>query len=282
MDAVEWYTFVDPDKPDRYYNVNVTWLLSTWSCLYGNGCPGLLEVDAKEQKPDVGCCSIGAYFSNQADIDRTAGLVEELTAEDWQHREEGLKNGWMVDFRSDKQKEDDREFPNTVDGHTSARTRVFNGGCIFANRFDHLGAKGCAFHVYAARVGKHYTETKPEVCWSVPHSFSEEYDPDTDIVTLTIDYVSRDAWGGPDDYPLWWCADGPEAYQDRQAIGGRESRVYVTERETLIAGMGSEAAYNVLAAYLDARVAAGAAALTSQPGTRAIVMLPLPLPVRTK
>ena len=99
-------------------------------------------------RPDDGCCTLGAHFSGKADEKRTLRFAKELTPEDWQHH--GTKR--LVD------KDEDGE----------RKTRVVDGACVFLNRPGFAGGQGCALHRYALRTGRHPLETKPDVCWQLP------------------------------------------------------------------------------------------------------------------
>ena len=79
----DWVEFADPENPDHLYKCDLTWLTSNWNCIYGNGCQG---IDA--DKPFAGCCSDGAYYSDNADEDRTFSSAKKLTREMWQFYDE--------------------------------------------------------------------------------------------------------------------------------------------------------------------------------------------------
>ena len=59
--------FADPDE-DRTWVFDVTFLLSDWQCIYGDGCQGVLTGPAPEL--EQGCCSYGAHFTDDEDVDR--------------------------------------------------------------------------------------------------------------------------------------------------------------------------------------------------------------------
>ena len=48
---------------DRTWVFDVTFLTSNWTCIYGNGCPGILDDPAPEL--EQGCCSYGAHFTRR-------------------------------------------------------------------------------------------------------------------------------------------------------------------------------------------------------------------------
>ncbi len=70
-----WVEFVDPADPDQRLRCDLTWLCSRWSCIFGAGCAGIYA-----GRPDDGCCTLGAHFSDRDDEDRVAGFVAQLDA----------------------------------------------------------------------------------------------------------------------------------------------------------------------------------------------------------
>ena len=64
-DLHEWISFEDPDE-DRTWVIDATFLLSDWTCIYGQGCQGVLTGDATGMQQ--GCCSYGAHFLDEADV----------------------------------------------------------------------------------------------------------------------------------------------------------------------------------------------------------------------
>ena len=77
--ARDWVEFADPANSEELYKCDLTWLTSYWTCIYGNGCCG---IDA--DKPDAGCCSDGAYYSDIEDEERTQKVAKRLTRDMWQ------------------------------------------------------------------------------------------------------------------------------------------------------------------------------------------------------
>ena len=85
-DAHEWVSFEDPGE-ERTWVIDVTFLSSSWHCIYGAGCQGVLTAPAAEQME--GCCSYGAHFTDEADAKRVSAAAETLTAQQWQFRAKG-------------------------------------------------------------------------------------------------------------------------------------------------------------------------------------------------
>jgi hypothetical protein len=183
------------------------------------------------ERPDDGCCSHGAFYSDKADQRRVRAMAKELTADDWQYRSERKAGIDEID------EEDGRR-----------RTRKVDDACIFLNRPGFAGGMGCALHRMALRTGRHPLETKPDVCWQLPIQRFVEWDerPDeTKVLVTTITEFTRRGWG-PGGHDLdWYCSTSPEAH-----VGAEP--VYVSNGAELAAMMG-ERAYAVLAAYCDER-----------------------------
>lgn len=192
---------------EEFYNVDTTFLTSTWSCYFGNGCPGLDNPKDKNLTPNeaIGCCVLGAWFMDEEDskegdrpwdFDLVTASVKQLTEEDWDAdlKAEAEKNGWFNKYKKE-----------------GIKTRVFNGGCIFANRDpERPEKKGCAFHHLAERTGQDVMDLKPEVCWMVPLNI--QYDEEDDRY-VHVHRFDNEQWGGGEKVWDWWCIDDePDAY----------------------------------------------------------------------
>lgn len=219
--------FTDPADPDQLFRVDLTWLTSRWLCIYGNGCGGIIA-----GRPDDGCCTLGAHFSDKADRKRVQKWAKKLTREQWQFYDEGQESVVMVDDDGDKQ------------------TRVVDGACIFSNRPDFEGEKGCALHNLALAEGVKPLEAKPDVCWQLPirRSFEERTYPDgAEQSVVVISEYDRRGWG-PGGHDLnWYCSGNTQAH-----VG--PDPVYVSECDTLTELMGP-LAYAVLVEMCEQRLA---------------------------
>src|SRR5437764_13202323 len=103
-----WIEFVNTVEYEEIFGCDLTWLLSSWTCIFGSGCKGIVK-----KRPDDGCCSHGAFYSEKADEKRVEKFARELTEDEWQFRKQGLKGG----------------VSEVEDGRR--RTRRINGACIF-------------------------------------------------------------------------------------------------------------------------------------------------------
>jgi hypothetical protein len=206
---VEWLTFPAPDDPGRQFRVNVSFMLSTYECIFGRGCPGTLN---QPPNSDIGCCERGVTFVDEDDFEHVEQMVSELTAEDCDHVDHVHTRGWYITSKHGK----------------PYKTRKLGTACIFANRVDGpAGKPGCAFHHLAARLGTHHSETKPFICWTNPLNFSyEEPDEPGGAETTIVSAFTADAWGGTDDdeepggrgHMGWWCIDTPDAYRGTRPV----------------------------------------------------------------
>ena len=89
--AREWVTFEDPGDEGRTWQIDVTFLLSSWECIFGCGCQGIWTAPTPELVH--GCCTYGANFSDKADRDHVVKASQRLTADEWQYAKLGKKNG---------------------------------------------------------------------------------------------------------------------------------------------------------------------------------------------
>jgi hypothetical protein len=226
----EWVSFDDPVEDGRRWQIDVTFLLSSWDCIFGRGCQGVLTGPAPEMVQ--GCCSYGAHFSDRADRDHVVKVARKLRDDEWQFAANGRKKGIFAKCGKDE------------DGKQEWRTRLVDDACIMLNRPDFEGGPGCALHVYARRAGLHHSDVKPEVCWQLPLRRVDEEQEDGTVVS-TLSEFGRDGWGeGGDDFH-WWCTESQSAFVAR-------SPVYITLAEELRKMLGARL-YRQVADYLDTR-----------------------------
>jgi hypothetical protein len=231
--AREWVTFEDPVDEGRTWQIDVTFLLSSWECIFGCGCQGIWT----EPTPELvhGCCTYGAHFTDKADRDHVVKASKTLTADEWQFKKLAAKKGVYEKVEPEPDDEDD-----TVEW----KTRTVKDACIFLNRPGFAAGPGCALHLHALNSGRHFSEFKPEVCWQVPlRRIDDEQDDGTVVSRLTE--FGREGWGeGGEDF-AWWCTEAPEAFTGRQPV--------YRSMEVELRKMLGKKLYRRVAAYLDAR-----------------------------
>jgi hypothetical protein len=192
----DYVEFVDPSDESQVIRADLTWLLSSWTCVFGTSCHGVVEGRAAD-----GCCTHGAYFSEPEDESRVAGFVDRLKKKHWEHADVGRADGWAEE--------------DELDGEPARKTRVVDGACIFLNRPGFKGGAGCALHGLALREGLHPLETKPDVCWQLPLRRAQEVVERADEVTVTVTTLGefdRRGWGPGGADLHWWCTSSPEAH----------------------------------------------------------------------
>ena len=239
-DRHEWISFEDPEE-DRTWVFDLTFLMSRWTCIFGNGCKGVLTEDAPELVQ--GCCSYGAHFVDDEDRRRVEQAARTLTDAQWQFRKQGMKRGIA------RQQKDGSWITKQVDD-----------ACIFLNRPGFAAGPGCALHVAAIDQGRHFMDLKPDVCWQVPVRRVDHTD-DLGHVWSTIREWKRRDWGEGGEEFSWWCTEGPEAF-----IG--EHTVLVSGRDEII-GLSSVEVYELLLNAVEERVAAGP--VLPHPATRVTI-----------
>jgi hypothetical protein len=236
----EWISFEDPDE-DRTWMVDVTFLLSSWRCIFGAGCQGVLTGPTPEL--EQGCCSYGAHFTGGEDVKRFRKAVRRLTREDWQFYDKGRdKNGAV------------KVIERTKDG--TRVTAQADGACIMLNRPGWPGGSGCALHAAALKHDERPMDWKPDVCWQLPLRREDETDG-TGHVTSVVTQWDRRHWGEGGAEFAWWCTEAPEAFTGTEAV-------YESMGDELESLVGPKV-YRLITAELDRRRAAPA--------------LPLPHPI---
>ena len=223
-----WLELLDEAADGTVYRFDLTWLTSSWACIFGAGCPG---IDAG--RPDAGCCVHGAWFSEPADEDRVAEAVARLDPTGWAHHdhpEHGAGREWAV-----------------ADDDGDRRTAVVDGACVFHNPRDFAGGYGCALHALALREEVPPLRTKPDVCWQLPlrRTYDTVTDPDGgEHLQVTVTEYTRAGWGGGGADFDWYCTTSPAAHTGAEPV-------WRSLREELVELVGAEV-YDRLATHCEA------------------------------
>jgi len=215
---------LDDDQPAQVFRCDLTWLTSNWTCVYGSGCGGIYA-----DRPNDGCCTLGAHFADEEDEERVTAAVKELDPALWQFAETGSQDGWTE-----------------VDPEGQRKTRVVEGACIFLNRPGFSAGDGCALHKSAWAQDREPLELKPDVCWQLPirRTYRTVERPDgSSYLEVTISEYDRRGWGAGGHDLDWYCTGNPQAHVGREPV-------YRSLRPELVELMG-QAAYDVLAGHCD-------------------------------
>ena len=222
-----WVEFPDPADDQQVLRCDLTWLTSSWTCIFGRGCPGVYA-----GRPDDGCCTLGAHFADKADEKRVKKAMKRLGPDVWVYRATGRRDGVVE-----------------LDDEGERKTRVVDGACVFLNRPGFAGGEGCALHGWALRHDTEPLETKPDVCWQLPirRTFREvERQDGTSYTEVSIGEYDRRGWG-PGGHDLdWYCSGNTEAHVAVEPV-------YVTNAAELTELMG-KAAYAELVRHCEAHV----------------------------
>lgn len=190
-------SFEDP-KEMRTWIFDATFLRSSWKCVFGEGCQGVLEEPAAHL--NQGCCSFGAHFVDDDDVAVVVRSAVRLSEKNWQFKPNADKKGFLK---------------ATKKGET--KTRVVDGACIFLNRPGFEGGEGCALHIAAMEADERPLDWKPNVCWQLPIHLEHSED-DTGYVTTIVREWKRRDWGVSGDEFHWWCTDNSDAFVGREPV----------------------------------------------------------------
>jgi len=184
------------DTTEVEWVVDGSFLASSWQCIWGRGCLGILDEPAEEL--NQGCCSVGAHLDGEDEARTTATLAAMLDPERFQFHAEAA-DGVFSD-------------------ETATNTRVVDGACIFLNRPGFPGGEGCALHLGALDDGEAPMDWKPSVCWQLP--IRVDWEPiDGGRERATVRRWSRADWGDEGEDMAWCCTEGDRAYVgDRPVI----------------------------------------------------------------
>jgi hypothetical protein len=222
-DLHEWLSF---DLEGETYEFDLTFLASPWTCIFGQGCPGVLTGPAPEL--EQGCCSYGAHFTGKADRKRVARLAATIGPDEWQFQPESEKLGGPI------HRNEDGEWV----------TRQVDDACVFLNRPGFAKGPGCALHQAAVTRGERFMDWKPDVCWQLPLRLEHHTDENDHATNVLREWKRRDWGAGGADFH-WWCTDDDAAF-----VGHRP--VYQEMRDEIIALVG-ELAFATLVRELDRR-----------------------------
>lgn len=205
--ACELVSFDDPSE-DRTWVFDVTFLTSSWQCIFGAGCPGVLTEAAPEL--EEGCCSYGAHLLDEQDAAAVTAAAARLSDGQWRNRREARRRGGAL-----------RQAPGG-----GLRTRMVEEVCIFFNPPGFPGGVGCALHLGALDAGERPMDWKPDVCWQLPVR-RVDHREDSGHVVSTIRRWARRDWGDGGDEFHWWCTEDPGAF-------GGDQPVYATLRDEIV------------------------------------------------
>ncbi len=247
--ARSWVEFTDPADSGQRYRCDLTWLTSSWSCIFGSGCQGIYA-----DRPDDGCCTLGAHFTDRDDYRRVKDVAGRLGDDEWQFHDVGHAGDRLARDR----------WTELEDG--VRKTRVVEGACIFLNRPGFPAGAGCALHQHALLHGTPPHRAKPDVCWQLPmrRAYRTVDQPDgSSYLEVTITEYDRRGWG-PGGHDLdWYCSGNPEAHVGRQPV-------FRSNRAELVELMG-EPAYAELVVRCEAHLRSARAARSN--GARALLPL---------
>jgi len=201
---------------------NISWrfepefLASNWTCIWGQGCQGILDDPAEELQQ--GCCSVGAELLDEDEARRVSALAASTNPERFQYAIAAA----------------DGVFSDSSRRHT----RVIDGACIFLNRPGFEGGEGCALHLLADDDNCSPVDYKPSVCWQLPIKVEWNQDSNGQRVANVRAWQRKD-WGAGGTSMAWCCTESQEAYcgdervvdslrPELEALVGRE--VYVELR----------------------------------------------------
>jgi len=207
---------VDPVDGTRW-RIDLAFLESRWTCLWGNGCSGILDEPAEALQQ--GCCSVGAEMLDDDEAMLVAALGATLGPEQLQHHAEAARHGFFSDA-------------------TRTNTRVVDGACIFFNRPGFAGGVGCALHRAAEAAGEPVLDWKPEVCWQLPLRI------DRDGGTATLRRWGRADWGADGATMHWCCTERPTRADQADAFVG-DRPVIESLAEEIEALVGPEVAVEI-------------------------------------
>ena len=226
--------FVDPADPEQVMRCDLTWLTSSYMCIFGQGCQGIYE-----SAPDVGCCTLGAHFSDKADQKRVATYVAAAHRGDLAvpPRPQGAPQRLG---RRPTTRARPRPAPTRSTGRAPACSPT-------ATTSPPAPAAPCTGS--RSQQGRNPLETKPDVCWQLPirRTFRNvERQDGTTYTEVSIGEYDRRGWGAGGHDLDWYCSGNTEAHVAAEPV-------YVTHEPELTELMGRPA-YDELVRHCEAHV----------------------------
>jgi hypothetical protein len=176
--------------PDTEWRFDREFLESNWTCIWGRGCLGILDVPAEHL--NQGCCSVGAEFGDEDEAMFISAMAAMVDPALFQFSQEAMEGGIFSDDRR-------------------INTRVVDGACIFLNRPGFAGGEGCALHLAAVEAEESPLDWKPSVCWQLP--IRVDWEPLADgREQATVRRWTRSDWGDEGPTMAWCCTEGERAY----------------------------------------------------------------------
>ncbi|MGI9596822.1 MAG: hypothetical protein ACR2QK_11720 [Acidimicrobiales bacterium] len=189
--------FTDPVDGTRW-RIDVGFIDSNWTCIWGRGCEGILDHRAAEL--NQGCCSVGAHLVDDDEAMLISALGLSLDPARFQYHAAAVEQGVLA-------------------AGDQPATRVVDDACIFFNRPGFAGGEGCALHLAALDEGESPIDWKPSICWQAPMKVDHHDDG-----SRTLRPWGRGDWG-PDEDLAWCCtesnatsASGPSAFVGQVSV----------------------------------------------------------------
>jgi hypothetical protein len=222
----EWISFEDPEE-QRTWLFDATYLMSNHRCIYGEGCQGVLDAPAEHMQQ--GCCSYGAHFVDDDDVQTVVKAFVRLEPRHMQFHAKAVKGGFL------------RSGDPDPDGSAGTATRLVDDACIFLNRPGFAGGVGCSLHIAALEAGERPLDWKPNVCWQVPMRLEHDTDDNGHVTSRLREWKRRD-WGEGGHEFHWWCTEAPEAFSGK-------APVFITSRDEIVELVG-ERIYDLMVEQL--------------------------------
>ncbi|NNF53970.1 MAG: hypothetical protein HKN03_05945 [Acidimicrobiales bacterium] len=196
MTQFEEYT--DPVDGTRW-KIDVGFTDSSWKCVWGNGCQGILHTNSEEK--NEGCCSGGAHLVDQGEAMLISALGASLDPDRFQNHQTAAASG-------------------VLNAGIPLATRVVGGACIFFNKPGFEGGVGCALYLAALDEGESPHDWRPSICWQAPLLVDDHEDGSKTLRP----------WNRSDFLPeteVAWCCTEPGA----TSFSGETSVAHSLQRE---------------------------------------------------
>ena len=170
-----------------------------WRCIFGSGCQGIYA-----GRPDDGCCTLGAHFTEEDDSGGSRSAVEGLGEDEWQHRRRA-RQGAALDRDGGRRAARPRSSTAPASSSTARASRP-------------APAAPCTSTRCSRRATAHRQARRVLAAADPPHLPHRRAAGRHDYLEVTITEYDRRGWG-PGGHDLdWYCSGNPEAHVGREPV----------------------------------------------------------------
>ena len=195
----EWITIPVPGKERKQWQIDVTFLMSSWRCIFGQGCQGVLTEPAPEMVA-------GLLLVRRARVREEGQGQGREAREAARRRRVAVQEGRHEEGRVERRR-----------GKDEWRTRLVQG-CVRIPQSSRLRGRARLRVAPARDEHRASTSARPSRrCAGSCRCARSTATRKTRSVTSVLTEFGRDGWGEGGEEFAWWCTEAPEAFTGARA-----------------------------------------------------------------